>query len=113
MTARGYNNIPVFVFQQSFILPLYYGRSYCGFLRIVKAQLFKSGFQFLKAHPIIVGNKGGCNRGYYGCSRINKYLYSLGFVRNFLCVLGAYNEALTAEYTFVSDYVRLIARKFN
>ena len=44
MTAGGYDDIPVFVFEQSFILTLYYCRSYRGFLRIGKAELFKSGF---------------------------------------------------------------------
>ena len=111
MTAGGNKNFTVFGFEQTLIFPFYNRGSYCGFLGIGKAELFKPYAKLFDTHAVIICYKGRRHARYNGSARLNHNLYLFSLVGYFLSVLRTNYKALTAQNTFVADNVRLIARK--
>ena len=113
MTTRRNDDVSVFVFEHPVIFVFDDSRADGSLLYVVKAELFQSLSHRLNADAVVICYKRRGKAYENGVGSVKKNLCFFGFVYNLFCILRTYHEALTAEYTFVADNMRLIPRKAN
>ena len=111
MAARRDDNVTFVFMQHSFILAFDNGSAESGLFNIVKAEFLYCFTHCLNADSVVIRDKGRSKTDDNGFFALQYNFNYLGLVYYLFCVLGTDYEALTAENTFVADYVRLVSRK--
>ena len=111
MTAGGNYNIPCSLVYHALVFVFDNGGPDGGFLHVVETDLFKGAFHGAYSHALVICHKGGCKADNDRLAALKKHSDLFGFVNYLLCVLRTYYKTLTAQNTFVSDYIRLVSGK--
>ena len=111
MTAGGDDDISLILVYHSFIFVFNDSSAYRGLLNVKEAEFFKCAAHRVNAYSVVICNEGGCKADYNGVARLKKNSHFLYTVCNFLCILWALYNAVTAENTLVSYDVCLVSGK--
>ena len=111
MAAGGDDDVTLFLAEHSLIFGFNDGSTDSGLLNIVEAQLLQCFAHGLDTDTLIVCDERGSKAHNNGVAALEEHSYLLGLVYDFLCILGTYNEALSAKDTLISYNVRLVSRK--
>ncbi len=109
MAAGGNQDITISLSENALIFGFDNRHTNSSFFHISKAKLFQCFPHSADAGAVIICRKGGRKADDNRAAALEQNFYLFGFVHDFLCILRTYNKALTAQNTFVSDDMRLIA----
>ena len=111
MTTRGNHDVAFFLFEHFFIFGFNDRRADRRLFDFRKTELLQSGTHSVYPYPVVIGDKRRRKADVNGRAARNKNFSLLNFALDFLGILRADYEAVSAKNTFVADYMRLICRK--
>jgi hypothetical protein len=109
MAARGDNHLSRALAQHPLVFALNYCRTERCFLRVGKTELPQRLSQRLDANALKICFERRRNTGNNRPVTAKQNIRKFGLVDNLLGVLRTDNKASATQYTFVGNYMRLIA----